>query len=473
MRSVLSRKKDPTMIRLPIRKNESHSFSMTWTMVLFFSLLLPCMEHDLKAQPVMTVNDAISMALQYNYDIQLSKNDSSVAALDYSYRNAVFLPRINITAQNSWTANNQKQEFVTTGVRSGNVNAANVAAGVSLNWTLFDGLKMFTTKQKAEEYVELGSLVIKEQVVNTIADVVKNYYNIVGQKEQLKAIEELMDISQIRVDLAQRRLDVGAGTKPELLQSQLDLNALKAAHLQEETYILQLKQNLNQLIRPATGTDLGGLITDYEVNDSIPINLELKLDDIQAEVDTLNPTLQITRKNIDLSYLTLKQIKADRWPVLQFNTGYNFSRADNDITVNPFLPLYTRNSGLNFGFSATMPILNYRNIDRLVHQQELNINYQNLFLESQQSQVQLAVLNAYKDFEFQKKALALEESNIDLAHENVDIMLETYRLGNTTYIQLREAQKTLADAHTRLIEARYNTKVAETELLRLKGDIIK
>jgi outer membrane protein len=425
-----------------------------------------------QTQPVMTVKDAIAMALEYNYDIRLSKNDSSIAALDYSYRNAVFLPRITAIASNNWTDNDQTQEFVTSGVRSGNVNSANVAAGVTLNWVLFDGLKMFTTRKKAEEYIELGSLVIKEQVINTIAEVVNTYYNIVGQKEQLKAIRQQMEISQIRVDLAQRKLDIGAGAKPELLQSQLDLNAFKAAEIREETDILQLKQILNQLIRPATGTDPGGLITEYEVSDSIPINLALNLADIQGQVNVRNPTLQITQKNIDLSYLTLKQIKADRWPLVQFNGGYNFSRTDNDVTVNPFLSLYTKNNGFNYGFSATMPIINYRNISRLAHQEELNISYQNLLLESQKSQLQLSVVNAYKDFEYQKKSLALEEGNIQLANENVNIMLETYRLGNTTYIQLREAQITLAEAYNRLIAARYNTKVAETELLRLKGEIV-
>lgn len=425
-----------------------------------------------QAQPVMTVQDAIAMALDYNYDIRLSKNDSSVAALDYAYRNAVFLPKITAIASNNWTDNNQTQEFVTSGVRSGNVNSANVSAGVTLNWVLFDGLKMFTTRKKAEEYIELGTLVIKEQVINTVAEIVKTYYSIVGQKEQLKAIREQMGISQIRVDLAQRKMDVGLGAKPELLQSQLDLNAFKAAEIREETDILKLKQELNQLIRPATGTDPGGLITEYEVSDSIPINLALNVEDIQAQVTSQNPSLQIMQKNIDLSYLTLKQIKADRWPLVQFNGGYNFSRTDNDITVNPFLSLYTKNNGFNYGFSATMPIINYRNISRLANQQELNIQYQNLLLESQQSQLQLSVLNAYKDFEYQKKALELEESNIQLAHENVNIMLETYRLGNTTYIQLREAQITLAEAYNRLIAARYNAKVAETELLRLKGEIV-
>jgi hypothetical protein len=45
--------------------------------------------------------------------------------------------------------------------------------------------------------------------------------------------------------------------------------------------MLKLKQTLNQLIRPAIGTDPGGLITDYEVSDSIPINRDLSLPDIR------------------------------------------------------------------------------------------------------------------------------------------------------------------------------------------------
>ena len=93
--------------------------------------------------------------------------------------------------------------------------------------------------------------------------------------------------------------------------------------------------------------------------------------------------------------------------------------------------------------------------------------------ENQRSLVNLSVINAFKEFEQQKKALLLEEENILLAKENVSIALEVYRLGASTIIQLREAQKSLEDAYNRLIAARYNTKVSETELLRLKGDLVR
>jgi outer membrane protein len=69
--------------------------------------------------------------------------------------------------------------------------------------------------------------------------------------------------------------------------------------------------------------------------------------------------------------------------------------------------------------------------------------------------------------------LELEEENIQLAKENVAIALERFRQGVSTNLELREAQRSLEEAYNRLISARYNTKVAETELLRLKGELVR
>ena len=90
--------------------------------------------------------------------------------------------------------------------------------------------------------------------------------------------------------------------------------------------------------------------------------------------------------------------------------------------------------------------------------------------ENQRNQLNLAVVQAYNQYQSSKLSLLLEEENIQLARENVRIVLEVYRLNSTTLIQLKEAQKSLQDAYTRLIRARFQTKLAETELLRLKGE---
>ncbi|OSZ80081.1 transporter [Chitinophagaceae bacterium IBVUCB2] len=419
------------------------------------------------AQRLLTLEEAIATALKHNYDIQLSKNDSAVAALDYSYRNAAFLPRLNATAGTTWNSNNQKQTLADGTKREQNgIKSSNINAALNLNWTLFDGLKMFVTRDKAEELIKLGELGIKNQVINTVATVITTYYNIVRQKQQLKATEEQMSLSLERVKLAQYKLDIGAGAKPDVLQSKVDNNAQKALQLEQEATIAQLKEQLNQAMNIKDAAP-------YDVSDSIPLNTGLALGDIQNSIAITNPSIQILKKNIDIAGLTLKERKAERWPTVSFNSVYNFTRTNNQTVINPFSPLFNQSKGLNYGVTAAIPILNNFNAKRLVRQAALNIQYQQLVLENQESQLNLAVINAFLEYEQQKKALALEEENILLAKENVSIVFQVYRLNSTTLIQLKEAEKSLQDAQTRLITARYNTKLAETELLRLKGDLVK
>jgi outer membrane protein TolC len=419
------------------------------------------------AQRVLTLEEAIATALKNNYDIQLSKNDSAVAALDYSFRNAAFLPRVNGTLGTTFNNNNQKQRFADgtqkqlNDIRSNNYNAA-----VQLNWVLFDGLKMFATRDKAQEFIKLGELGIKNQIVNTIAAVITNYYAIVRQRQQLKAIEEQISLSKERVKLAQYKLDIGVGAKPDVLQSKVDLNAQKAIQLNLEALTAQLKEQLNQLMNAAANSK-------YEVSDTIPINMRVALADIQSDIENSNPLLLIAEKNIDIAKFTLKERKAERFPIVSLNSAYNYTRNNNKATVNPFQPLYSRNFGRNIGFNISIPILNNFTTKRLIKQATLDIQYQQLVYDNQKSIVSLSIINAYKDYELQKMALVLEEENILLAKENVDIVFQVYKLNSNTLIQLKEAQKSLQDAYTRLIDARYNTKLAETELLRLKGDLMK
>ncbi|HMU74096.1 MAG TPA: TolC family protein, partial [Ferruginibacter sp.] len=210
-----------------------------------------------------------------------------------------------------------------------------------------------------------------------------------------------------------------------------------------------------------------------EVSDSISFRDDINAGDIFGAAEKTNPQLQITKKNIDIGKLTLKERKAERWPTLTFNSAYNYSKTDNKTVINPFTPLYSRNNGFNYGIGISIPILNGFNTRRLIKQAQLDIDYLNLSYLNQKAQIDLSITNAYKDYELQKKMLALEEENILLAKENVFIALERLRLGLSTYLELRETQKSLELAYDRLIAARYNTKLAETELLRLKGDFGK
>jgi len=169
----------------------------------------------------------------------------------------------------------------------------------------------------------------------------------------------------------------------------------------------------------------------------------------------------------------LKESKGDYFPVINFNSGYNFTKLNSNAATNSFSPIFNQNGVFNYGFSATIPIFNGLNVHRQVRNAQLNVSYQQLSLENTRTKVDMALSNAFKDYEYYKTAVDLEEENLGLARENAMVALERFKQGVSTTIEVKEAQQSLEDAYNRLINARFNIKLAETQLLRLNGDLIK
>jgi outer membrane protein len=431
------------------------------SVLLFFCVL----NVNLQAQPIiLSAEEAIALTLKNQYDIQLARIDSSMTGIDNAYAYTLLLPRLNASAAKLWNNSAIKQELAsgfkrdTNGIRSNNLTAA-----VQLNWVLFDGWKMFVSKNKLAALQQLSTWQLKNQIVNAAAATIIQYYYIVRQKQQVKATIEQMHINEDRVKLAEKKLSVGLGAKPELLQAKLDLNAQKAALLSQTTLIDQSKAQLNQQI--------GYAATDYEVADSIPLQQEFVLSALHQQAAQSNYTLLIAQQNIHIANLQLKETKAAYFPTLSFNAAYNFNRLENKAVVNTFTPLYNRNAGWAYGFGINVPLFNGLATQKLVKQANLNIQYQQLLLTKQKTMVAVLVNNAFQDYELQKKSWQLEEENIVIAKENIVIAVARFKQGISTYLELKEAQKSLEEGYNRLIAARYQLKLAETELLRLAGSM--
>ncbi|MCU0348017.1 MAG: TolC family protein [Saprospiraceae bacterium] len=419
------------------------------------------------SQKVLTLDEAVAAALAQNYGILLAKNDSIASALDVGYVDWAMAPRVNATLGALRNNIDQRAELQDGRVNEGkNVKSTNLTASVGLNWLLFDGKRMFIVKDRVLETARTGELVVKAQVVNTVAEVRNVYFNIVRQKQQLKAIEEQMSISEERVKVADRKLSTGLGSKPELLQAKVDLNAQKARQLLQQTAIAQQKELLDQV----AGGQLG---TDFDVVDGIQFDRNLNINEITQNIASTNPSLLLAQRNIGIAQLTLREHEASRYPTLSFNSAYNLGLTDNQTVVNPFQPLVSGNKGFNYGLTANIPILNFRQERRNIEATQIAIEGLQLSLQNQQTAINAQLRNAYLGFEYQLQALRLEEENIELAKENVTIALERFKQGVSTYLELREAQISLEAAYDRLIAARYNAKVAETEVLRLKGDLVR
>ncbi len=423
--------------------------------------------HFAYAQEEVTLEQVIGLALQKNYDVQLAKNLSESAGTTHDYVVGAFLPQINAAGATVWNDNEQNLRFQDQSRNnSGEAKSNNTTGSVQLEWTLFDGTRMFATRERISQLAEQGELVVKNQIGNTIASIIINYHDIVRQKQQLKAIHEQMSVSEERVKLAEKKLQVGTGIKPELLQAKVDYNAQRTQVLQQETIIAQLKEQLNNIV----GLQLPSV---YDVADTIVIDLTLRPDDTFQNLDNTNYSLLAARRNLNIANLSLRERRAEYLPFFNFNAAYNFSRNDNIKLINPFAAVYSQTEGFNYGFSVTFPILNGFNTRRLTQLAKIEIDRQHLLYNQQRNTINVDLRNAFINYDNAKKILLIEEETIGLAKENVFIALESFKRGVNTFIELRTAQQSLAEAYNRLISSRYNAKLAETELLRLNGSLLQ
>jgi outer membrane protein TolC len=213
--------------------------------------------------------------------------------------------------------------------------------------------------------------------------------------------------------------------------------------------------------------------TDYKVSDTIPVQTGLVLGNLLSNILQTSPELQLARANIEAAELNVRLAKTARYPTVSLISAYNFNRTSNNQVINPFSPLFNLNRGWNYGITATIPILNNFTVRQQIRQAQLAVDFQQLQYQNQEALLNTNLINSYRNYDAQKGIVITLDTSVALARENLFIERERYRLGRTTFIELRQAEENISTITTNLINARYNLKVAETELLRLRGELVR
>ncbi|HLP21082.1 MAG TPA: TolC family protein, partial [Chitinophagales bacterium] len=257
--------------------------------------------------------------------------------------------------------------------------------------------------------------------------------------------------------LADMKFQVGTSSKVDWLQAKVDLNEQKSNLLTQQRIVEQRKGDLNNLLAR-------NIETPFSILDTIPFTEPTISTDLEK-----NFQLQVAAKNIEVAKFEKKEAFSGFLPTLAIGGGYGYNRTNSTAGFSLFSQTY----GPNVGFGLNIPIFNGLNTIRVNKIATIQIQSAQFNLEKAKFQTKLVHYRALKDFTNAKELLKLEEENIQLADENQKIALERFRLAQSTSIELREAQISYVNALVRLVNARYSAKVAETELLRVQGELVK
>jgi len=410
------------------------------------------------AQKLITVDNAVTIALKNSYDILVARNDADIAKLNNTAGNAGMLPSITAFGSDNYSNNNSYNKQSTgTETKTSNAGTNTVNADVTLDWTLFDGGKMFVTKNKLNEIEALGEIQFRNQLLQTVYNVVVAYFNVVKQQQQLVSFNKVISYNQERVTILQTSFNSGASAKNNLLQAKIDLNVSKENALSQQSIIISSKRNLNQIL--CLNIDS----TAYGVIDSIPLNYKPDKAELLNKINTNNTDLLAFQKEIDIAKLSVDELKANRLPRINFSTGYNYQYTHYTSGTNRV----NRYNGPQVGGNISIPIYQGGNLSRQVAISKVQLKSAEYDLENNKIQINTLLQNSLTDFENEKNLLAIEQENVDLVKENLEISMQRLRYGQTTALEVRQAQQSYEDSFTRLINFKYNLKVAETRLKQL------
>ncbi len=415
----------------------------------------------LQAQGLLTAKEAVEIALENNFEIKLSQNDLKIAEENVTYGNAGMLPTVtgNFTQSNS--VQNSRQTQASGEQRSLN-NAKNnsLSVGVSIGWTIFDGLGMFARYDQLKELQKQGEYEMKKTVLAKVSDVISTYYTIVEQQNLLLAIDSSIHISKERLKTAENRFTIGKASRLEVLNVQVNLNEDESNRLRQADVVKNLKINLNSLMAR-------DLTLDFDVESEVDYDDTLIFEELLGRAKEFNPDIQLIAINRRLAELEIKRVKAGRYPVVRVNTGYNISESESSLGF-----VSSSNSrGLNYGVTASINIFDGFNQRRNERNAKTMLESADLMIEQQQLNIRTAISTAFQTYQTNLSLARLERNNADIARQNLSITLEKYKIGSISAVEFRDAQENFINAISRFNSSRLQAKLSELQLKEIIGSI--
>jgi outer membrane protein TolC len=411
--------------------------------------------------PMLTLKDAVEIALKNNYNIQLSQNNKTVAANNVTLGNAGALPVVtgDFTSTNSRLTTKQTRSD---GTVNNIHNAPNTGInyGVNLNWTIFDGFNMFATYDQLKELDKLGGLRLQDTIQSTVAGVISTYYDLISQNEQIKALKGAIDISRTQLRYANDKFHVGRASKLDVLNAQVNLNTDTANLVTQYQQFKSTKIQLNQIL-------VRDLQADFSVADTIVVDDKLVLADVISSAQLQNPAILSSQINKRLADINLKQVRSTRYPQVAVTSGYTFT---NNKTPAGFT-LAQNAHGLNYGLTASINIFDGFNQNRREKNAKIQIDNANIDAKQVKLNIETQVSNLYVSYASGLDLIKLGQANVVIAKKNLDISLEKYKLGNITPLEIREAQRNYLAAQSTFFAAQYQSKQAEITIKQITNSI--
>ena len=439
-------------------------------LVVGLALLLvrPAVAQEKPDVQTLSLQEAITYALEHNEDMQKASYDQLSAKYMVKEAKSSGLPQLNAVGNfNMFPAipvqvipnvfEGKPDEMIP--VQFG--TKYNATAGIQLSQLLFNqsyfvGLK---AAKSSEDLYRLRKEMTEEEVIY----VSSSYFQILQTKEQFEIInanlarlEQLGKILQLQYenDLARK----------------VDVNRIRVNRTNLETQLQTLTSALDQqmnVLKFFMGMPLeeGIALTDAKILlDTGAAAFNSSKDLVKGQTQ-----LQLLSKQSELTELQMQNIKAGYYPTLSAvgNYQYNAMRKEfNFFDTN--MPWFKT---AIIGLQLNVPIFDGMRKHSQIKQTEYKLKSLEADRQKLTKNLEVALENSISQLQNSSSSIAAQEQNVALAQEVYDTTNDLYKEGISPLTDLLEAEVSLRQAKTNLNNEMLKYQLAQLGYLKATGDL--
>lgn len=414
-----------------------------------------------KAQNTLTLSDAIKIGLENNFQLEISSLNIAIAKNNDNWGEAGMLPTLDINlSQNNNISDqsNNPTSFIQDKLVTNNFNES-----VNLNWTIFNGFKVKTTKERLELLVKQSEGNAALVVESSLQSIVLAYYNCLLQKEKLNVLEVLVKNSRRKLDYANNKTDLGVNSSFDALQFKNTLLSDTTNYLMQE---LAYKNSLRNLLLVMGIDSLG----DYQLSGKIePPLMNFEFNELKNKMKSNNQNLINQFLNIELMNNNVELAESSLYPVVSFGAGAQ--AAQNRFRVGQ---LDGNGSTLNYfgNFTVSYRLFNGGKFKRAIQNAKLQERIAEVTLEEMQFKLDNELQSQLDLYDVRLSVLSVANESYQSAIKTLDLAEERFRAGVINSFNLRDIEIAFLNAAIVKLEAAYNLYSAYVDLLRITGGII-
>ena len=431
---------------------------------LSFAVIYLTFYYQIIGQEILTKDLAVKIALENNFEIKVAINTTRIAENNAALTNSDYLPSLSGSAGSTFASSNSKNTFQdNTIVSVSGVETVSYNAGLTLNYSLFNGFGRKYNYQKLQENYNLTALQARKVMENTLFNIFFAYYEIARLTQDQLNQNKSLAISKERLTKAIFSFEYGQNTKLDVLNAEVDFNNDSINYLNISQSLKTEKNNLNLL--------LGRSITTYfEVDTTLSFYEDLAFEVLSDKAHSNNVEVLEQNSNLRNAETNIKISSAAIIPSVGLNTRYNWQNID--FGPVGFLAAQQSN-GLNIGAALSWNLWDGGKSNTLRQNTKIALENESLSMDQTLLNLDRNLNNAWTSYQTALFIMMAQNKNLETNQRNFERTKEQYNLGQITSIAFRQAQLNLLNAQVNYNNARYSAKKSELGLLQLSGDLLQ